>query len=77
MLSDREGARRWQQLAEEASSIAREMTDPEATQIMRHVVQGYGILVRRIDARGHFSAVAADTQRNEGAGCGDSDALSL
>jgi len=37
MPSDREAARRWQQLAEEASSIAREMTDPEAIQIMRHI----------------------------------------
>jgi len=43
-MSDREGARRWQQLAEEASSIARKMTDPEAIQIMRHIVQGYEIL---------------------------------
>jgi len=44
MPSDCEGARRWQQLAEEASSIARKMTDPEAIQIMRHIVQSYEIL---------------------------------
>ena len=51
MPSDREAARRWQQLAEEASSIAREMTDPEAIQIMRHIVQGYEILAEHAKKR--------------------------
>jgi hypothetical protein len=51
MPSDREGARHWQQLAEEASSIAREMTDPEAIQIMRRIVRGYEILAEHAKKR--------------------------
>jgi hypothetical protein len=44
MPSAFESARRWQQFAEEASSIARQMNDPEAIQIMRRIVQRYEIL---------------------------------
>jgi len=51
MPSEGEGARSWQQLAEEASSIAREMTYPEANQIMRHIVQGYDILAEHAKKR--------------------------
>jgi len=53
MPSDHEAARRWQQLAEEASSIAREMNDPEAIHIMRRIVQGYEILAEHARRRAH------------------------
>jgi len=49
MPSDCEAARRWRQLAEEAGSIAREMTDLEAIQFMR--VQGYEILAEHAKKR--------------------------
>ena len=55
MPSDHEAARRWQQLAEEASSIARDMNDPEAIHIMRRIVQGYEILAEHARRRAHGS----------------------
>jgi len=51
MPSDCEAARRWRQLAEEAGSIAREMTNLEAIQFMRHIVQGYEILAEHAKKR--------------------------
>jgi hypothetical protein len=51
MSSDWEGARRWQQLADEASAIARAMADPEAIRIMRRIVQGYEILAKHATRR--------------------------
>ena len=51
MRSAFESARRWQQLAEEASSIARQMNDPEAIQIMRQIVQLYEILAEHTKKR--------------------------
>jgi hypothetical protein len=51
MPSDHEAARRWQQLAEEASAAAREMSDPEAIHIMRRIVQGYEILAEHARRR--------------------------
>jgi hypothetical protein len=63
MPTDWEAARRWRQLAEEASSIARRMTDPQAIQIMRRIVQGYELLAEhakkralRVPADVHHSA---------------------
>ena len=50
MASD-QAALRWQQLAEEASSIARQLTDPEAIDIMRHIVRGYEILAENARKR--------------------------
>jgi hypothetical protein len=39
------------QHAEEASSIARQITDPEAIQITGHIVQGYEILAEHAKKR--------------------------
>jgi hypothetical protein len=51
MRSAVESARRWQQLAEEASSIARQMNDSESIQIMRQIVQLYEILAEHAKKR--------------------------
>ena len=51
MPSAFESARRWQQFAEEASSIARQMNDPEAIQIMRQIAQRYEILAEHAKKR--------------------------
>jgi hypothetical protein len=51
MPSEDEAARRWQQLAEETSATAREMTDPEAIQYMRRIVRGYEILAEHARKR--------------------------
>jgi hypothetical protein len=51
MPSDHEAARHWQQHAEEARSIAREMTVPETIQIMCRIVQGYEILAEQARKR--------------------------
>ena len=51
MPSEDEAARHWRTLAEEASAIAREMSDPEAIQYMRRIVQGYEILAEHARMR--------------------------
>jgi hypothetical protein len=51
MRSAFESVRRWQQLAEEAGSFARQMNDPEAIQIMRQIAQRYEILAEHAKKR--------------------------
>jgi hypothetical protein len=51
MPSAFERARRWQHLAEEASSIARQMNDLETIQTMRQIVQRYEILAEHARKR--------------------------
>jgi hypothetical protein len=50
-MSSDQAALRWQQLAAEASAIARQMTDPKAIEIMRHIVRGYEILAENAKKR--------------------------
>jgi hypothetical protein len=46
-----DAASRWRALAEEARSVAAEMTDPEARQSMLQIAEGYERLARYAEAR--------------------------
>jgi hypothetical protein len=46
-----DSAQRWRQLAEEARTVADQLTDPEAQQIMLRIAEGYELLIRRAESR--------------------------
>ena len=51
MPSDRDSPSRWWALAAEARTVADEMTDPKAREIMLKIAEGYERLARRAEAR--------------------------
>jgi hypothetical protein len=51
MLPEQDNPSRWWALAAEARTVAAEMTDPHARQIMLKIAEGYERLARRAEVR--------------------------
>jgi hypothetical protein len=51
MSTDCDNPSRWWALAAEARSVAAEMTDPQARNVMQKIAEGYERLARRAEAR--------------------------